>query len=160
MSLSNRIKTLIGTLLVGMTCCFSPLLLAAAVEQTVRLSVNTPADGSQCQVEAVFKGDHDNCKLDDAKGRDNCSKESGCVCTRQEKHVSWKMDGGHAFSVVFDQGASNPFVTKGQSECNFKSNKKGQLRCRIKGKEVPKGHYDYAIEVADCKPARSRVEVY
>ena len=155
-----KIKALIATSILTMASVFSAPLLAEAVEQTVRIEVVKADDGSQCQVNAVFKGDHDNCKNDNAKGRADCSKESGCVCTRQEKHVSWKIDGKQSFAIKFDQGSPNPFVTDGQSECNFKSNKKGQLRCRVKGKDVPKGDYKYSIEVPECPAITSHIKIY
>lgn len=157
MALWKKIGVLPGAFVLCLACGFSSQLQAAASEQTVRLSVSK---GEQCEVQAVFRGDQDNCSLDDARGRAKCTKDTGCVCTRQEKHVSWKMDGDHPFRIVFDQGDGNPFVANGQKECNFKSNKKGQLRCRVKGKDVPKGQYDYSIEVDGCKAARSRVEIY
>jgi len=156
----KRTKALIATAILAMTCGFSAPLLAEAVEQTVRSEVMKADDGSQCQVQAVFKGDQDNCKNDNAKGREDCSKESGCVCTRQDKHVSWKMSEKQSFAIKFDQGSPNPFVTEGQSECNFKSNKKGQLRCRVKGKDVPKGDYKYSIEVPECPTIQSHIKIY
>jgi len=155
--IQTSISAVLTVLLLGLG---SPLLHAEAVEQTVRLSVDRPADGGQCQVQAVFKGDQDNCKNDNAHGRSDCSKETGCVCTRQEKHVSWKMEGDNAFSLGFDQGSANPFVTKGDSECKLKSNKKGQLRCRVKGKDVPRGVYRYSVEVAGCKSAVTQLKIY
>ena len=133
---------------------------AEAVEQTVRIDVTKPADGNQCQVQAVFKGDHDNCSNDNAKGRADCSKESGCICTRQEKHVTWQIDDKQSFTIAFDQGSPNPFVTKGDSECNFKSNKKGKLRCRVKGKDVPRGDYKYSIQVPECPAVQSHIKIY
>jgi hypothetical protein len=139
---------------------FSPLVLAEAREQKVRLQVTEAVDGGQCQVQAMFKGDHDNCKNDKAKGRNDCSKDSGCICTRQEKHVSWEMKGEHAFRIEFDQGSANPFVAKGDNECKFRSNKKGKLRCRVKGKDVPKGSYRYSIHTENCAPATARFKVY
>jgi len=139
---------------------FSPLVHAEAREQKVWVEVSSPGDGGQCQVSTRFKGDHDNCKNDKAKGRADCSKDTGCVCTRQEKHVSWKIDGKQSFAIVFDQGTANPFVTDGDSECNFKSNKKGQLRCRVKGKDVPRGDYRYSIVVPECPSITSHIKVY
>lgn len=156
----RRIKALITTSILAMSCGFSAPLLAEAVEQTVRIEVMKADDGSQCQVQAVFKGDHDNCKNDAAKGRADCSADTGCVCTRQEKHVMWKVDNKQSFAIAFDQGSPNPFVTKGDSECNLKSNKKGQLRCRVKGKDVPKGDYKYSIEVPECPTIQSHIKIY
>jgi hypothetical protein len=160
MRLLKLTRVLTSALLISISCSFSPQLFAEAVEQTVRLSVTTPSDGSQCKVQAVFKGDHDNCDNDKAKGRADCTKDTGCVCSRQDKHVSWKMEGDQPFNIVFDQGSANPFVSKGQSECNLKSNKKGQLRCRVKGKDVPKGEYKYSVQVLSCTPARSAIKIY
>ena len=108
----------------------------------------------------MFKGDHDNCENDNAKGRADCSKDTGCVCTRQEKHVSWQISDKQSFSIVFDQGSPNPFVTKGSNECNFKSNKKGKLRCRVKGKDVPRGDYKYSIVVPECPAIVSHIKIY
>ena len=139
---------------------FSPLVHAEAREQKVWVEVSSPGDGGQCQVSTRFKGDHDNCKNDKAKGRADCSKDTGCVCTRQEKHVSWKIDGKQSFAIVLDQGTANPFVPDGDSECNFKSNKKGQLRCRVKGKDVPRGDYRYSIAVPECPSITSHIKVY
>lgn len=70
------------------------------------------------------------------------------------------MEGNDAFSLAFDQGSANPFVTRGDSDCNFKSNKKGQLRCRVKGKDVPRGVYRCSIDVAGCKAAVTRLKIY
>ena len=95
-----------------------------------------------------------------AKGREDCSKESGCICTRQEKHVMWKIQDKQSFAITFDQGTPNPFVTKGQSDCNFKSNKKGHLRCRVKGKDVPRGDYKYTISVPECPSIQSHIKIY
>ena len=139
MSQLNNVKTLASAFLLAIACGFSTVSIAEAVEQTVRIEVEKADDGSQCQVHAVFKGDKDNCKNDKARGRADCSKESGCVCTRQEKHVTWKITEKQSFAIMFDQGSPNPFVTKGSRECSFKSNKKGKLRCRVKGKDVPRG---------------------
>ena len=160
MSYLRNIKLAIGSTILAVCCSFSGQVLAEAVEQTVRIEVMKADDGSQCQVKAVFKGDHDNCKNDKAKGRADCSKDTGCVCTHQEKHVSWKIDGKQSFAIVFDQGTANPFVTDGDSECNFKSNKKGQLRCRVKGKDVPRGDYRYSIVVPECPSITSHIKVY
>jgi hypothetical protein len=160
MSFLNRAKALVSASLLVVSYGFSAPLLAAAVEQTVRIEVSKPTDGSQCKVQAIFKGDQDNCKNDNAKGRADCSKESGCVCTRQEKHVSWVIADKQSFAVVFDQGSPNPFVTKGDNECNFKSNKKGKLRCRVKGKDVPKGDYKYSLVVPECPAIQSHIKIY
>jgi hypothetical protein len=154
----SKLFLVVSMLLIG--CGFSAPLLAEAVEQTVRIEVSKPTDGSQCQVAAIFKGDHDNCSNDKAKGRADCSKESGCVCTRQEKHVTWQIDGKQSFAIAFDQGSANPFVTKGDSECNQKSNKKGKLRCRVKGKDVPRGDYKYTITVPECPAIQSHIKIY
>jgi len=139
---------------------FSPLLQAEAREQKVWVKVTSPGDGGQCQVQVMFKGDHDNCKNDKAKGRDNCKKDQGCVCTRQEKHIKWESKNKEPFSIKFDQGSSNPFVQKGDSECKFKSNKKGKLRCRVKGKDVPSALYRYSIHVDDCASAVAQIKIY
>jgi hypothetical protein len=139
---------------------FSPLAHAEAREQKVWVEVTSPGDGDQCQVSAIFRGDHDNCKNDNAKGRDDCKKDVGCVCTRQEKHITWESKNKEHFSIKFDQGSSNPFVQKGDSECNFKGNKKGKLRCRVKGKDVPKAAYRYSINVENCQPAVAQIKIY
>ncbi len=140
-------------------------VLAEAREQRILLEVVDPGDGAQCEVQAVFKGDHDNCDNDKAKGRGDCKKDQGCVCTRQEKKVQWSMTKGNdkqkeGFSITFDQGSDNPFVTKGSNECNFKSNKEGDLRCRVKGKDVPAGIYRYSVNVSHCKPLATQVKIY
>ena len=155
-----NLKTLTSLLLLSISLGLSPALLAETVEQKVRLKVTRADDGSQCQVQAVFKGDHDNCKNKNAKGRDDCSKDSGCVCTRQEKHITWEMENKEPFSIAFDQGSSNPFVQKGSHECKFKSNKKGKLRCRVKGKDVPRAIYRYSISVPNCSPAHAQIKIY
>jgi hypothetical protein len=139
---------------------FSPLAHAEAREQKVWVQVTSPGDGGQCQVSAMFKGDHDNCKNDNAKGRDDCKKAEGCVCTRQEKHITWEAKNKEPFSIKFDQGSNNPFVQKGDSECNFKSNKKGKLRCRVKGKDVPRAIYHYSIHVENCQSAVAQIKIY
>jgi hypothetical protein len=160
MSYITKTKLLLSAAALMISCGLSAPLLAETVEQTVKIEVTKPADGAQCKVQAVFKGDHDNCNNDGAKGRADCSKESGCVCTRQEKHITWQVDDKQSFAIVFDQGSSNPFVTKGDSECNFKSNKKGKLRCRVKGKDVPKGDYKYSIVVPECPSVQSHIKIY
>tara|TARA_R110002110_G_scaffold91264_2_gene237454 strand:+ start:76739 stop:77221 length:483 start_codon:yes stop_codon:yes gene_type:complete len=147
----------------GLLACVllaSPMLQAETKEQKVRISVTEPADGKQCEVKAAFGGDHDNCSNKKAGGRADCAADTGCVCTRQEKHITWVMEGKDAFNIVFDQGNKNPFVKEGSSECNFKSNKKGKLRCRVKGKDTPRGMYNYTIDVAHCKPLTTRVKIY
>jgi hypothetical protein len=150
--------------------CLRPLLLffwcaglsqwaaAEAREQTVRLS--TSGAGGSCTVQAVFRGDHDNCSNDRAGGRDDCASEKGCVCTRKEKHVSWDMAGRDAFEVHFDQGDKNPFVKYGSNECNFKSNDSGKLRCRVKGRDIPSGIYRYSVRVPHCQPLVTRLKIY
>lgn len=153
-----RSKTILSGLLVAFICCFSPLLLAEAKEQKVWIKATD--NGSQCEVSAYFKGDHDNCGNDNAKGRGDCAKDTGCVCTRQEKHITWQMDGTESFTVEFDEGDTNPFVTKGESECNFKSNKKGKLRCRVKGKNLPKDLYSYTVTVPHCESTRLKLKIY
>ena len=165
MILNNLIKACLSASLAALCLAGSATAVAEAVEQRIWLTVVDPGDGSQCEVRAVFKGDHDNCKNDAAKGRSDCSKEEGCVCTRQEKKVQWSMDKGgdknkEPFSIVFNQGSDNPFVKKGSNECNFKSNKEGNLRCRVKGKDVPKGIYRYSVEVSHCKPLVTHLKVY
>lgn len=153
-------KSVRGLLLLAIAMITSPGLLAETVEQKVRLKVIDPGNGAQCQVQAVFKGDHDNCKNHDAHGRDDCKKDSGCVCSRQEKHVSWEIEGKHKFSISFDQGSDNPFVQKGDHECKFKSNDNGKLRCRIKGKDVPKGMYRYSIHSPNCDSTVAQIKLY
>ena len=159
MHFSTTVKLLASALLLLFTSAFSSQLLAEAREQTVRIEVTKP-EGGQCEVKAVFKGDHDNCKNDNANGRADCSADTGCVCTRQEKHIRWMINGKQSFAIAFDQGSANPFVTQGQSECNFKSNKEGKLRCRVKGKDVPKGDYKYSIEVPECPTIQSHIKIY
>ena len=159
MATLQKIRALPVALLMALACSFSAPLLAETVEQKVRIEVSK-LDGGDCTVQAVFKGDHDNCKNDNAKGRADCSKDTGCVCTRQEKHVSWQIEDKQSFSIVFDQGSPNPFVTKGSNECNFKSNKKGKLRCRVKGKDVPRGDYKYSIVVPECPAIQSHIKIY
>jgi hypothetical protein len=160
MSMLMRSKALLSAVLLGITLNFSPLLLAETVEQTIRLELVNPGDSASCQVKAVFKGDHDNCKNDNAGGRADCSKDTGCVCTRQEKHITWVMAGKTPFTVAFDQGGDNPFVTNGESACNFKGNKDGKLRCRVKGKNVPRGIYRYSITSQQCAAAKAEIKVY
>ena len=70
------------------------------------------------------------------------------------------MDGKESFTVQFDQGDANPFIQDGSNECNFKSNKKGKLRCKVKGKDTPKGFYRYSVAVPHCEPARLRLRLY
>ncbi len=159
MHFSKVARSIAGTVLLLCGSVFSSQLLAEAREQTVRIEVSKP-EGGQCEVKAVFKGDHDNCKNDAAKGRADCSADAGCVCTRQEKHVRWIVNGKQSFAILFDQGSPNPFVTKGDSECNFKSNKEGKLRCRVKGKNVPKGDYKYSIQVPECPTIHSHIKIY
>jgi len=159
MSKIRQIRLFLSACTLLVTCGLSTPLLAEAVEQTVRIEVSKP-DGGQCTVQAVFKGDHDNCKTAGARGRADCRKAPGCICTRQEKHVTWQVDGKQSFAIVFDQGSPNPFVTKGDSECNFKSNKKGKLRCRVKGKDVPRGDYKYSIVVPECPATQSHIKIY
>ncbi len=150
----------LGLLLSVLQLLFNPLAHAEAREQKVWVEVTSPGDGGQCQVSTRFKGDHDNCKNDNAKGRDDCRKDDGCVCTRQEKHITWESKNKEPFSIKFDQGSNNPFVQKGDSECNFKSNKKGKLRCRVKGKDVPKAIYRYSIHVENCQSAVAQIKIY
>lgn len=160
MSQLQNVKALVSASLLAIACGFSAPSMAEAVEQTVRIEVEKADGSAQCKVQAIFKGDHDNCKNDKAKGRADCSKESGCVCTRQEKHVTWKIENKQSFAIVFDQGSPNPFVTKGKRECNFKSNKQGKLRCRVKGKDVPRGDYKYSITVPECPATVSHIKIY
>lgn len=159
MNTLKNLKVTVGLVFLALACGFSTPLLAETVEQKVRIEVSK-IDGGDCLVQAVFKGDHDNCENDNAKGRADCSKDTGCVCTRQEKHVSWQISDKQSFSIVFDQGSPNPFVTKGSNECNFKSNKKGKLRCRVKGKDVPRGDYKYSIVVPECPAIVSHIKIY
>ena len=160
MRLSFNTAALATVILLAVSMLQAPLVSAKAVEQNVRLKITDPGDGSQCQVQAVFKGDHDNCKNKKANGRDNCSKDGGCVCTRKEKHITWIMENKEPFSIKFDQGNENPFVQKGSHECKFQSNKKGKLRCRVKGKDVANGSYRYSIDVAHCQPLVTQIKVY
>ncbi len=160
MSYLEKTKLFLTMATLLFSCSFSAASLAEAVEQTVIITISKPADGSQCKVQAVFTGEQDNCNNDAAKGRANCSKESGCVCTRQEKHVTWKVDPTQSFAIVFDQGSPNPFVAKGDRECSFKSDKKGKLRCRVKGKDVPRGDYKYSIVVPECPAIVSHLKIY
>ena len=160
MSFATKPTSLISLMLLSIVFLTSPALMAETREQKVRLKLLNPGDSANCQVQAVFKGDHDNCKNDGAKGRGDCSKDSGCVCTRQEKHISWEIENKEHFNIVFDQGSDNPFVQKGSHECNFKGNKKGKLRCRVKGKDVPKAIYRYSITSPDCKSAQSQIKIY
>ena len=155
-----QVATLAILFLAGSTTAF-----AEAREQRVLLDVIQPANGGQCEVRATFKGDHDNCSNRRAEGRSDCKKDKGCVCTRQEKKVQWSMRKGSdkkkkSFSIAFNKGSQNPFVTKGSNECNFKSNKKGDLRCRVKGKNVPDGIYRYSVEVPNCKPLVTQLKIY
>jgi len=143
----------------------SQTALAEATEQRIWVDTVDPGNGAQCEVRAEFKGDQDNCSNDAAKGRSDCSKDQGCVCTRQEKKVQWSLAKGNdkskgALSIAFNQGSDNPFVQKGSDECNFKSNKEGNLRCSVKGKDVPKGIYRYSIAVSNCKPLITQIKVY
>ena len=160
MSLFIKPARLLALLPLLLAVMFSPLVQAEAREQKVWVEVSSPGDGGQCQVSARFKGDHDNCKNDKAKGRDDCKKDQGCVCTRQEKHITWESKNKEAFSIKFDQGSNNPFVQKGSNECDFKSNKKGKLRCRVKGKDVPSAMYRYSIHVENCKSAVAQIKIY
>jgi hypothetical protein len=162
---SKLIRITLNALLAAVCLAGSGLALAEAKEQRVWVDVVKPSDGSQCAVTASFRGDSDNCKNDAAKGRGDCSAVQGCVCTRQEKKVQWSIDQGggknkQSFSIAFDQGSENPFVQKGSDECNFKSNKEGNLRCQVKGKEVSKGIYRYSIEAAGCKPLATQLKIY
>ena len=143
----------------------SATALAEATEQRVWVDTVNPGNGAQCEVRAEFKGDQDNCKNDAAKGRSDCSKDQGCVCTRKEKKIQWSLAKGNdkskgALSIAFNQGSDNPFVQKGSDECNFKSNKEGNLRCHVKGKDVPSGIYRYSIQVAGCKPLVTQIKIY
>ena len=160
MSYLEKTKLFLTMATLLLSCGFSAASLAEAVEQTVIIAISKPVEGSQCKVQAEFRGDHDNCNNEAASGRANCSKESGCVCTRQEKHVTWKVDPTQSFAIVFDQGSPNPFVAKGDRECSFKSDKKGKLRCRVKGKDVPRGDYKYSIVVPECPAIVSHLKIY
>lgn len=139
-------------------CCFSHLLFAQAVEQ--RVWVKAVGEGPQCRVITYFKGDTDNCRNDAAHGRADCPAESGCVCTRKDKRVKWSMDGKGSFSIAFDQSHLNPFVQKGESACNFQSNKEGNLRCRVKGKDVADGIYSYTVQVPNCGSVEAQLKIY
>ncbi len=161
----NLVKSLLTVSLALLCLAGSRASLAEAAEQRIWLEVVDPGGGAQCEVRAVFKGDHDNCGNDAAGGRGNCSKEEGCVCTRQEKKVQWSMAKGsdkdkEHFTVEFNQGSDNPFVKNGSNECNFKSNGEGNLRCRVKGKDVPKGIYRYSVNVSHCKPLATQLKIY
>ena len=156
MSLLQNPKSLISALLIAVACSFSSQLLAKAVEQTVHLSVITPVDGSQCRVGAAFEGYRDNCGDDQANGRSECTEDTGCVCTRQEEHVSWKIEGNLPFDILFDQGSKNPF----EGECELESGKAGEVRCRVKSKNVQRGEYTYSVHVLSCIPAISKIRIY
>ena len=41
----------------------------------------------------------------------------------------------------------------------FKSNKNGQLRCRVKGRDLSGGEYKYTIEVSVCPAITSQIKV-
>ncbi len=160
-----RLKVLFNAAVAAVWLLSSASASAEASEQRIWVDIVNPDNGAQCEVRAVFKGDQDNCSNDAAKGRGDCSKEQGCVCTRQEKKVQWSLAKGNekgkgAFSIAFNQGTDNPFVQKGSNECNFKSNRDGNLRCRVKGKDVPKGIYRYAIEASGCKPLVTQLKIY
>jgi hypothetical protein len=169
-----ELSAMIGRRLINgfLTATLAALCLSGSVaaqaetrEQRIWLDVVDPGNGAQCEVRAIFKGDHDNCRNDDARGRADCSKDRGCVCTRQEKKVQWSMAKGsdknkENFTIAFNQGSKNPFVKDGSNECNFKSNKEGNLRCRVKGKDVPRGIYRYSIEVSHCKPLVTQLKIY
>tara|TARA_R110000823_G_scaffold210224_10_gene340521 strand:- start:2531 stop:3022 length:492 start_codon:yes stop_codon:yes gene_type:complete len=156
---SNALHKIFAIALLALSALSVPEVHAEAREQKVRLEVVRP-EGKQCYVQAAFKGDHDNCKNDKAEGRDDCKKKDGCVCSRTEKHLAWQMKGKEAYSLRFDQGSSNPFVDQGEHKCDLKSNDKGKLRCRLKGKGVPKGMYRYSINVEGCKAAQTEFKVY
>ena len=153
-----RVNTVLRAVLVAAICSFSPSLLAQATEQKVW--IKAVDNGSQCEVSAYFKGDKDNCNNKKANGREDCAKDEGCVCTRQEKHITWQMDGKESFTIEFDEGDTNPFITTGESDCNFKSNKKGKLRCRVKTKNIPKGLYSYNVAVPHCESTTLQLKVY
>ena len=70
------------------------------------------------------------------------------------------MDGKESFTIEFDEGDTNPFITKGESDCNFKSNKKGKLRCRVKTKNLPKGLYSYNVAVPHCEKTTLQIKIY
>ena len=78
MGILKKMKVIAVISLLAVTSGFSASLLAEAVEQKVRIEVSK-LDGGDCTVQAVFKGDHDNCKNDAAKGRADCSKDTGCT---------------------------------------------------------------------------------
>ncbi len=158
MSFCQRIVAPVKTLVLVLLCLASPALLAEPVEQKVW--IKPIHENGQCRVTAYFKGDQDNCSAHDAHGRSDCPKDTGCVCTRQERHITWEMEGSDSFALVFDQGSANPFVEKGDSDCNFKSNKKGKLRCRVKGKDTPRGIYSYSVQVPNCETAKLQVKIF
>ncbi len=158
MTYLQRMAGLFSAVVLSFACFASASAVAETVEQKVWIkAVET---GGSCAVTAYFKGDHDNCSNHDAHGRGDCSKDSGCICTRQAKHVTWQMDGDEDFSVVFDQGDPNPFVEKGDNDCKFASNKKGKLRCRVKEKDTPKGIYHYSVQVPHCGSAKLQLKLY
>jgi len=128
--------------------------------QQIQLQVVSPEGGGQCQVQATFKDDHDNCKSDKAGGRNDCAADAGCACIRKEKRLTWKMEDKKSFELRFGQGSANPFASDGDHKCNLKSNKEGKLRCRVKAKGVPDGIYRYSIHAMDCKPATAQIKVY
>ena len=158
MSSLLRPFALIKTLALALIFCAGQAAFAEPVEQKVW--IKPIHENGQCRVTAYFKGDQDNCSAHDAHGRGDCPKDTGCVCTRQEKHITWQMDGAESFALVFDQGSANPFVEKGDSDCKFQSNKKGKLRCRVKGKDTPRGMYAYTVQVPDCGSAHLKVKIF
>jgi hypothetical protein len=165
--MSNRtvLKLFLNVTFATLCVAGSTTALAQATEQRIWVDTTDPGNGGQCEVRAEFKGDKDNCKNDAAKGRSDCGKDQGCVCTRKEKKVQWALAKGNdkskgALSIAFNQGSDNPFVQKGSDECNFKSNKEGNLRCQVKGKDVSSGIYRYSIEVAGCKPLVTQIKIY
>ncbi|MFV8819690.1 hypothetical protein [Haliea sp. E17] len=155
----SRCEALFKTLIAFVFVTFGSLSMAETVEQKVWIKPVVDANG-QCTTTAYFKGEQDNCSNHDAHGRADCPKDTGCVCTRQEKHITWEMDGDKPFTVAFDRGDDNPFVTNGSNECDFKGNKKGKLRCRVKEKDTPKGLYRYTVGVPDCKSAQVQLKLY
>lgn len=165
MKVKKTLKLFLNAFFTGLCIAGSATALAEATEQRVWVDTVSPGNGAQCEVRAEFKGDQDNCKNDAAKGRSDCSKDQGCVCTRKEKKIQWSLAKGNdkskgALSIAFNQGSDNPFVQKGSDECNFMSNKEGNLRCQVKGKDVPSGIYRYSIAVAGCKPLVAQIKIY
>ena len=164
MSQLQNVKALVSASLLAIACGFSAPSMAEAVEQTVRIEVEKADGSAQCKVQAIFKGDHDNCKNDKAKGRADCSKESGCVCTRQEKHVTWKIENKQSFAIVFDQGSLTSRATS-RASCAAGSRARmcpgaiTSTRSRYPSAPLP-FHISRSIKRQNpaCRPARNTIQ--